>query len=51
MADKWNSGEPDVDEQAIGTEEVRGVAADDDEEFEDADELDDEEDEEGGPAF
>ena len=37
MADKWDS-EPD--EQALGTEEIRGVANEDDE-FEDTEDLDD----------
>ena len=50
MADKWNDSERD-DEQAIGTEEVRGVASEgDDEEFEEVDDLDDEE-EESGSSF
>jgi len=52
MADKRNNSDRDVDEQAIGNEEIRGVAAEEgDDEFVETDDLDDEEDEEGGPAF
>jgi len=50
MADKWNDSEREVDEQAIGTEEVRGVGSED-EEFEETDDELDDEDDEGGPAF
>jgi len=49
MADKWNNSDRDADEQAIGTEEFRGVGSED-EEFEETDDLDDEEDEDG-PAL
>jgi len=48
MADKRNESDPDTnprDEQALQSDEIRGVG-DDDEEFEDTDDLDDEEDEE-----
>ena len=49
MADKRNS---DVDEAETGTvdEEIRGVA-DDEEEFDPAEDLDEEEDEEEGSTF
>lgn len=49
MADKLNS---EQDEPVTGgaDEEIRGVAEDDDE-FEDAEDLDEEEEEEGGPTL
>ena len=52
MGDKWNS---DRDEQVTGSatdDNVRGIAADE-EDFDDADELDEDEieDEEGGSTF
>ena len=50
MADKWNNGDRDLDEQVLGTEEIRGVASDEDE-FEDTEDLDEEEEEEEGPPL
>ena len=49
MADKSNS-DRDLDEQALGTEEIRGVASEEDE-FEDIEDLDEEEEEEDGPSL
>jgi hypothetical protein len=49
MADKSNS-DRDLDEQALGTEEIRGVASEEDE-FEDIEDLDEEEEEEEGPSL
>jgi hypothetical protein len=52
MPDK-NRNTSDVDEPVTGTanEEIRGVADDDDAEFEETDDLDDDEDEEESTTF
>jgi hypothetical protein len=51
MADKRNNSERDRDEQPLGTEEIRGVSNEEDDEFDDTEDLDEEEDEEEGTAF
>ena len=49
MADKWNSDQDDAVRRGPD-EEIRGVA-DDEEEFDPAEDLDEEEDEEEGSTF
>ncbi len=51
MADKRNS-EPDQDERAIvGDDEVRGIANEEDDDFEDSEDSDEEDEDEDGTTF
>ena len=54
MADQWKSGEPERDGEVsspIETDEVRGRADEEADEFEDEEDLDEEEDDEESTTF